>query len=100
MLALKALKFCGKGGNLIFEVLGMLNMTFLDNLQVLLKCLEGFQKELVAISQRFGLIDKGVGFLLEGFKGGRLFIMDRGRGVGGNSVDRRRGVFIHPSVVR
>ena len=100
MLALKVLKFCDEGGNLIFEVLGILNMTFLDNLQVLLKCLEGFQKQLVAISQRFVLIDEGIGFFLEGFKGGRLSIMDRGRGVGGNSVDRRRGVFLDPSVIR
>ena len=74
-MALEALKFCGESGNLIFEVLGILNMTFLDNLQVLLKCLEGFQKELVAIRQRFVHIDKGVGFFLEGFRGGRLPIM-------------------------
>ena len=67
---------------------------------MLLKCLEGFQKELVAISQKFVMIDEGVGFFLEGFKGGRLSTTDRGRGVGGNSVDRRRGVFLHPSVVR
>ena len=100
LLALKVLKFCGEGGNLIFEVLGILNMTFLDNLQVLLKCLEGFQKELVTISQTFVLVDESIGFFLEGFKGGRFSIMDRGRGVGGNNVDRRRGVFLHPSIVR
>ena len=97
---MKALKFCGESGNLIFEVLGILNMTFLDNLQVLLKYLEGFQKELVTMIQRFVLIDERVCFFLEGFKDGRLSIMDLGSGVGGNSVDRRRGVFLHPSVIR
>ena len=76
LLAWKALKFCGEGGNLILEVLGILQMMFLDNIQVLLKCLEGFQKELVAISQRLVLINKGVDFILEGFKGGRFSIMD------------------------
>ena len=40
-VALEALKFCSEGGNLVFEVLGILNMACLDNFQVFLKCLEG-----------------------------------------------------------
>jgi len=55
---------------------------------------------LIAISQRFVLIDQGFGFFLEGFKGGMLAIMSRDRGLGGNSLDRRRGVFFHPGVHR
>jgi len=75
-------------------------MTFLNNFQVVLKCFQGGNKVLVAISQRFVLIDEGVGFFLEGFKGGMLAIMSRDRGLGGNSLDRRRGVFFHPGVHR
>jgi len=67
---------------------------------VVLKCFEGGNKVLVAFSQRFVLIDEGVGFFLEGFKGGMLAIMSRERGFGGNSLDRRRGVFFHPGVHR
>ena len=70
---------------MIFKVLGILNMMFLNNLQVFFEYLEGFQEEFVSISQRFVLIDESIGFVLVGFKGGRLSIMDRGRGVGGNS---------------
>jgi len=75
-------------------------VTFLNNLQVVLKCFNRGNKVLVAISQRFVLIDEGVGFFLEGFKGGMLGIMSRDRGLGGNSLDRRRGVFFHPGVHR
>jgi len=65
---------------------------------VVLKCFKGGNKVLVAISQRFVLIDEGVGFFLEGFKHGMLAIMSRDRVLGGNSLDRRRGVFFHPGV--
>ena len=75
-------------------------MTFLNNFQVVLKCFKGGDKVLVAISQRFVLIYEAVGFFLERFKGGRLAIMSRDRGLGGDSLDRRRGVFFHPSVHR
>jgi len=64
-------------------------VTFLNNFQVVLK-FKGSNKVLVAISQRLFLIDEGVGFFLEGFKGGMLAIMSRDRGLGGNSLDRRR----------
>jgi len=67
---------------------------------VVLKCFKGGNKALVAISQIFVLIDEGVGFFLEGFKGGMLAIISRDRGLGGNSLDRRRGVFFHPGVHR
>jgi len=73
---------------------------FLNNSQVVLKCFKGGNKVLVAISQRFVLIDKAGGFFLEGFKGGMLAIMSRDRGLGGKSLDRRRGVFFHPGVDR
>jgi len=69
---------------------------FLNNFQVVLKCIKGGNKVLVAISQRFLLIDEGVGFFLEGFKGGMLAIMSRDRGLCGNSLDSRRGVLFHP----
>jgi len=75
-------------------------VTFLNNFQVVLKCFKGGNKVLVPISQRFVLIDKDVGFFLERFKGGMLTIMSRDRGLGGNSLDRRRGVFFHPGVHR
>ena len=75
-------------------------MTFLNNFQVVLKCFKCCNKVLVAISQRFVQIDEGVGFFLEGFKGGMLAIRSRDRGLGGNSLDRRRGVFFHPGVHR
>jgi len=75
-------------------------VTFLNNFQVVLKCFKGGNKVLVPISQRFVLIDGGVGFFLEGFKGGMLGIMSRDRGLGGNSLDRRRGDFFHPGVHR
>jgi len=68
-------------------------VTFLNNFQVVLKCFKGGNKVLVAISQRFVLIDEDVSFFLEGFKGGMLTIMSRDRGLGGNSLDRRRQVF-------
>jgi len=73
---------------------------FLNNFPVVLKCFKGDNKVLVASSQRFVLIDEGVGFFLEGFKGGMLTIMSRDRGLGGNSLDRRRGVFFYPGVHR
>jgi len=73
---------------------------FLNNFQVVLKCFKGGNKVLVAISQRFSLIDEGVGFFLEGIKGGMLTIMSRDTGLGGNSLDRRRGVFFYPGVHR
>ena len=72
----KVLEFCGEGRNLIFEVLGIFNVTFLDNLLVLLKCLKGLYQGLVALSQRLVLVDEGIGFFLEGFKSSRLPIMD------------------------
>jgi len=67
---------------------------------VVLKCFNGGNKVLVAISERFVLIDEGVGFFLEGFKCRILAIMSRDRGLGGNSLDRCRGVFFHPGVHR
>jgi len=75
-------------------------VTFLNNFLVVLKCFKGGNKVLVAISQRFVLIDEGVGFFVELFKGGMLAIMSRDRGFGGNILDRRRGVFFHPGVHR
>ena len=75
-------------------------MTVLNNFQVVLRCFKGGNKVLVAISQRFVPIDKGAGFFMEGFKGGMLAIMSIDRGLGGNSLDRRRGVFFHPGVHR
>ena len=75
-------------------------MTFLKNFPVVLKGFKGGNKLLVAISQRFVLIDEGVGFFLEGFKGGMLAIMSRDRGLGGNCLDRRRGVFFYHRVHR
>jgi len=84
----------------MFEVLSVLDVTFLNNFQVVLKCFKGDNKVLVAISQRYILIDEGFGFFLEGFKGGRLTIMSRDRGLGGNSLHRRSGVFFHPGVHR
>jgi len=75
-------------------------VTFLNNFQVVLKGSKGGNKVLVAISQRFVLIYKGVGFFLEEFKGCMLAIMSRDRGLGGYSLDRRRGVFFHPGVHR
>jgi len=45
-------------------------------------------------------MDEGVGFFLEEFKGCMLAIMSRDRGLGGNSLDRRRGVFFHAGVHR
>jgi len=42
---------------------------FLNNFQVFLKGLKGRQEVLVTISQRFVLIDKGIGFVVERFKG-------------------------------
>ena len=39
------------------------------------------------------MIDEGIGFILERFMGGRFPIMGRRRGVGDNSLDRRRGIF-------
>jgi len=41
---------------------------FFNNLQVFLKCFKDCQEVLVAISKRFVLIDKGIGFILEGLK--------------------------------
>jgi len=38
--------------------------------------------------------------MLERFKGGRFAIMGRMRGVGDKCLDRRRGIFFHPGVVR
>ena len=75
-------------------------MAFLNNFQVVLKGLKGCHEVLVTISQGFVLIDEGIGFVLERFKGGRFPIMGRMRGVGDNSLDRRRGIFFHPGVVR
>jgi len=34
------------------------------------------------------------------FKGGRFTIMGRMRAVGDNCLDRRRGIFFHPGIVR
>ena len=75
-------------------------MTFLSNFQVFVKGLKGHQEVLVTISQGFVLIDDGIGFVLERFKGGRFTIMGRIRGVEDNSLDRRKGIFFHPDIVR
>ena len=75
-------------------------MTFLNNFQVFLKELKGCQEVLVIITQGFVLIDKGIGFVLETFKGGRLAIMGRKRCVGDNCLNRSRGIFFHPGIVR
>jgi len=89
-----------KGGNLIFEVVSILGVTFLNNFHVFLKALKGCQEVLVTISQGFVLIDVGIGFVLERFKGCRFAIMGRMRGVGDNCLNRRRGLFFHPGVIR
>ena len=75
-------------------------MMFLNNFQVFLKGLKGRQEVLVTISQGFVLIDEGISFVLERFKGGRFNMMGRMRGVGDNCLDRRRGIFFHPGVIR
>jgi len=75
-------------------------VTFLNNFQVFPKGLKGRQEVLVTISQGFVLIDEGSGFVLERFKGGRFAIMGRMRDVGDNCLDRRRGIFFHPGIIR
>ena len=75
-------------------------MRFLNNFQVFLKGVKGHQESLVTMSQGFVLIDEGHGFVLERFKGGRFTIMEGIRGVGDNCLDRRRGIFFHPGIVR
>jgi len=74
-------------------------VTFLNNFQVFLKGLKGRHQVLVTISQGFILFDEGIGFVLERFEAGRSTIIGRIRGVGDNCLDRRRGIFFHPSVV-
>jgi len=78
----------------------MLDVAFLNNLQVFLKGLKGGQEVLVTISPGFVLIDEGSCFVLDRLKGGRFAIMGRMRGVGDNYLDRRRGIFVHPGIVR
>jgi len=75
-------------------------VTFLNNFQVFLKGLKGRQEVLVTISKGFVLIDEGLAFVLERFKGGRFAIMGRMRCVGDNCLDRRWGIFFHPGVIR
>jgi len=75
-------------------------VTFLNNFQLFLKGFKGRQEVLVTIGQGFVLIEEGIGFVLERFKGGRFAIMGRMRGVGDNCLDRRRGFFFHPGVIR
>jgi len=70
-------------------------VTFLNNFKVVLKCFKGGNKVLVSIRQRLVLIDEGVGSFWDGFKGRMLAIMSSHRGLGGNSRDRRTGVFFH-----
>jgi len=89
-----------QGGNLIFQVLSILDVTFLNNFQVVLKGLKGRQEGMVTISQGFVLIDEGNGFILERFNGGRFAIMGRMRDVGDICLDRRRGIFFHLGIVR
>jgi len=59
-------------------------VTFLNNIQVFLKCLQGCQEVLVIISQGVFLIDECNGFVLERFKGGRFTLSGRMRGVRDN----------------
>jgi len=66
---------------------------------VFLKGLKGLQEVLVTISQGFVLIDEGIGFILERFKGGRFAIIGRMRAGGDNCLDRSRGIFFHPGVI-
>jgi len=75
-------------------------MMFLNNFQVFLKGLKGGQEVLVTICEGFVLIDEGIGFVLERLQGGRFAIMGRMRGVRDNCLDRRRGIFFHPGVIR
>ena len=75
-------------------------MTFLNKFQVFLKSLKGHQEVLVTSSQEFVLIDKGIDFVLDRFKGGRFTIMGRMRGVGDYCLDRSRGIILHPGVLR
>jgi len=80
--------------------LGILDVTFLNNFQVVIKGLKGDQKEFVTISQRLVLIGDGSDFLLEGLKSCRLSIIGGDRGFSGNSLDRRRGIFFFPGIVK
>jgi len=57
------------------------------NFQGFLKGLKGRLEVLVTISEGFVLIDEGIGFVLERFKGCMLAIMGRKRGVGDASLD-------------
>jgi len=66
---------------------------FLNIFQVFLNCFKSRQVVLVEIRQGFGLIDEGIGFVLKGFRGSRFTIIGRKRGVGGNYLDKRRGIF-------
>jgi len=75
-------------------------VTFLNNFQVFLKGLKGRQEVFLTISQGFVLIDKGIGFVLERFKGGILAIMGRMKCVGDNYLDMTRGIFFHPGLIR
>jgi len=75
-------------------------VTFLNNFQVFLKGLKGCLEVLVTISLGFVLIDEGIGFVLERFKGGRFSIMGRKRAIGEDCLDRRRRIFLHPGVIR
>jgi len=63
-------------------------VTFVNKFQVLLKGLKCGQELLVRIRKGFVLIDEGIGFILERFKGWRFAIMGRMRGVGDNCLDR------------
>ena len=75
-------------------------MIFLNIFQVFLKSLKGCEEVLVTISQGFVLIDEDSGFVLERFKGSRFAIMVRMRDMGDNCLDRRRGIFFYPDIVR
>jgi len=72
----------------------------MNNIQVLLKGFKGCDEVLVAMSQGLVLIDEGIGFFLQGFKGGRLAIMGREKSLSIDSLHKRRGVFSHPGVFR
>jgi len=50
---------------------------FLNKFQEFLKSLKGCQELLVTISQEFVLIDEGISFVLQRFKGCRFAIMGR-----------------------
>jgi len=75
-------------------------VTFLNNFQGFFKGLKGGQEVLVTINQGCVMIDEGIHFVLKRFLGGRFAIMGRMTGVGDNRLDRRRGIFFHPGLVR